>query len=86
MPEFLDSILINLFFNCRKKVVRSVRKLNPLKNTRALLKLNPYAAVLRRKAIIAQLKRKEERAALLRKKLGVSIFISYILDHLHILK
>ncbi|XP_074114832.1 ribosomal protein L4 [Cotesia typhae] len=36
----------------RKKVIRRVKKLNPLKNTRAMLKLNPYAAVTKRVAIL----------------------------------
>ncbi|KAG8034024.1 hypothetical protein G9C98_008505 [Cotesia typhae] len=35
-----------------KKVIRRVKKLNPLKNTRAMLKLNPYAAVTKRVAIL----------------------------------
>jgi len=36
----------------KKGIVRRERKLNPLRNTRAMLRLNPYAAVLRRKAIL----------------------------------
>lgn len=41
----------------QKKVVRRVRRLNPLVNTRALLRLNPYAAVLKRQAILSAQKR-----------------------------
>lgn len=41
----------------KKQIVRSVRKLNPLRNTRAMLRLNPYAAVLKRKAILDARKR-----------------------------
>lgn len=37
-----------------KRVDRAKRKLNPLTNTRALLRLNPYSAVLRRKAFLDQ--------------------------------
>uniref|UniRef100_A0A1B6LV75 Large ribosomal subunit protein uL4 C-terminal domain-containing protein n=3 Tax=Graphocephala atropunctata TaxID=36148 RepID=A0A1B6LV75_9HEMI len=35
-----------------KTVERRVRKLNPLVNSRAMLKLNPFAAVMKRKAIL----------------------------------
>lgn len=37
-----------------RKMPRRKIKPNPLKNIRALLKLNPYAAVERRKAILAE--------------------------------
>ncbi|TMW44472.1 hypothetical protein DOY81_010453, partial [Sarcophaga bullata] len=37
----------------RKKVFRRVRRLNPLTNVRQLIKLNPYAEVLRRRAALA---------------------------------
>ncbi|XP_013117715.1 large ribosomal subunit protein uL4 [Stomoxys calcitrans] len=37
----------------RKKVFRRVRRLNPLSNVRQLIKLNPYAEVLRRRAALA---------------------------------
>lgn len=40
-----------------KKVVRRVRRLNPLSNVRQLIKLNPYAEVLRRRAALAAEKR-----------------------------
>jgi len=36
----------------QSKVVRRKIKYNPLRNTRAMLKLNPYAAVLKRRAIL----------------------------------
>lgn len=61
------------FFN-RKKVIRRVRRLNPLTNARAMLHLNPYAAVLKRQAILATQKRQFERDEALAKKRGVSIF------------
>jgi len=43
-----------------KQVHRRVRRLNPLVNKRALVRLNPYAAVLKRRAILAVEKRKHE--------------------------
>lgn len=61
-----------LFPFSRKKVVRRVRRLNPLKNTRAMLRLNPYAAVLKRQAILSAQKRKLNRDAELAEKRGVS--------------
>lgn len=53
-------------------MVRRVRRLNPLANTRALLKLNPYAAVLKREAILAAKKRQLLRDEALAKRRGVS--------------
>lgn len=44
----------------KKKVFRRVRRLNPLVNKRALVRLNPYAAVLKRRAILSAEKRKHE--------------------------
>lgn len=44
-----------------KQVHRRVRRLNPLVNKRALVRLNPYAAVVKRRAILAVEKRKHER-------------------------
>ncbi|XP_003490589.1 60S ribosomal protein L4 [Bombus impatiens] len=57
----------------RKKVVRSVKKLNPLTNTRAMLRLNPYAAVLKRAAILTAKKRQQERDLALAEKRGVKL-------------
>lgn len=42
----------------KKKVHRRVRRLNPLTNTRQLIKLNPYAAVTKRRALLARLQRR----------------------------
>lgn len=55
----------------KKGVVRAVKKLNPLRNTRAMLRLNPYAAVLKRTAILADKRRKRQRQNLIDKKRGV---------------
>ncbi|XP_017889387.1 60S ribosomal protein L4 [Ceratina calcarata] len=57
----------------KKKVVRSVKKLNPLTNTRAMLRLNPYAAVLKRAAILTARKRQQERDILLAEKRGIKL-------------
>jgi len=57
----------------RKKVVRSVKKLNPLNNTRAMLRLNPYTAVLKRAAILTAKKRQNEKDLLLAEKRGVKL-------------
>lgn len=59
-------------FYCRKNVLRRVRRLNPLTNSRALLRLNPYAAVMKRQAILTNQKRKNERDVLIAQKRGVS--------------
>lgn len=64
-------IFYSVFFFNRKKVVRRVRRLNPLNNTRALLKLNPYAAVLKRQAILTAQRRQLSRDEQLAKKRGV---------------
>ena len=42
----------------KKAVHRAIRRLNPLKNTRQLVKLNPYAEVTRRRALLAKEKKK----------------------------
>ncbi|XP_014236195.1 60S ribosomal protein L4-like [Trichogramma pretiosum] len=41
----------------KRRVIRKVKKLNPLKNTRVMLKLNPYAAVTKRAAILKKSKK-----------------------------
>lgn len=61
-----------LFLFNRKKVIRRVRRKNPLTNTRALLRLNPYAAVLKRHAILSAEKRQNAREEVIAKKRGVS--------------
>lgn len=57
----------------QKKVVRRVRRLNPLRNQKAMLRLNPYAAVLKRNAILTIQKRMKQRAELLAKKRGAKV-------------
>lgn len=55
----------------QKGVKKAVKKLNPLTNTRAMLALNPYAAVTKRKALLLSKIRKRARETLLRKKRGL---------------
>lgn len=82
MPKMVNTDLSRLFKSeeiksvlkaPRKTIVRRVRKLNPLRNTRAMLKLNPFAAVLKRKAILADRKLKLERAIERSKKEGIEL-------------
>ncbi len=57
----------------RKRVIRRVKKLNPLRQTKAMLRLNPYAAVLKRAAILTARKRQNERDLLLAEKRGIKL-------------
>ncbi|XP_044266661.1 60S ribosomal protein L4 [Tribolium madens] len=57
----------------QKKVVRRVRRFNPLANTRAMLRLNPYAAVLKREAILSSQKRQASRDEILAKKRKITL-------------
>jgi len=53
-----------------RKVTKAVAKTNPLKNVRAMLQLNPYAAVLKKNAELVSAKRIREKAAAAAKKAG----------------
>lgn len=55
----------------KKLVVRRVKKLNPLSNTKAMVRLNPYASVLKRAAALAETKRRLARIKLAAKKRGI---------------
>lgn len=55
------------------KQKRSVKKLNPLTNTRAMLRLNPYAAVLKRKAILTSIQSRRKRQELLAERRGITL-------------
>lgn len=57
----------------QKKVVRRVRRLNPLNNAKALLRLNPYAAVLKRQALLSAKKRSLAKEEALAKKRGITL-------------
>jgi len=56
-----------------KTIVRHRRRLNPLVNKRALVKLNPYAEVVKRRAILAQEKRKSLRTVETAKRRGLKL-------------
>lgn len=61
--------ILNVLRKPKKGVRRAVKKLNPLTNTRAMLKLNPFAAILKKEGILlAQKKIRERRAALSEKR------------------
>merc|ERR1711993_34940 len=52
--------------------VRRVLKKNPLTNARVMQRLNPYAAVQKRNAILTEEKRKREKQAILDKRRGIA--------------
>lgn len=56
-----------------KRVVRATRKLNPLTNSRAMLRLNPFAAVLKRKAVLDQQRKNNLRALAVAEKRGIKL-------------
>jgi len=59
LTRLLKSEEIKKVLNAPKKAVhRSVRLLNPLRNTRQMVKLNPYAEVTRRRSLLAKEKKK----------------------------
>lgn len=57
----------------QRRVVRRTQKKNPLKNANAMLRLNPYAAVTRRAAVLLNQKRKLKRQLLIAEKKGVKL-------------
>ncbi|EDW49094.1 GM16362 [Drosophila sechellia] len=61
----------------RKRVFRSVRRLNPLTNVRQLIKLNPYAEVLKRRAALAAEKRTVAKVLAKAKKQNVDLAKSH---------
>jgi len=59
LTRLLKSEEIKKVLNAPKKAVhRSVRRLNPLRNKRQMIKLNPYSEVTRRRALLAKEKKK----------------------------
>merc|ERR1711942_26026 len=58
-----------------KVVKRKITKHNPLKNTRALLQLNPFAAVEKKNATLIQERRIRAKAAILAKKSGAAVAV-----------
>ncbi|KAH8243187.1 hypothetical protein KR032_005236, partial [Drosophila birchii] len=61
----------------RKRVFRSKRRLNPLSNVRQLVKLNPYAEVLKRRAALAAEKRTVAKLLAKAKKQNVELAKSH---------
>lgn len=57
----------------KKTQFRSVRRLNPLVNKRALVKLNPYAAVVKRRAILSAEARKHASNVEDAKRRGITL-------------
>lgn len=57
----------------KKRVFRRVRRLNPLTNTRQMIKLNPYAEVLKRHALLATEKRRIQKVLDNAKKNGTTL-------------
>uniref|UniRef100_A0A023GM69 Putative ribosomal protein n=1 Tax=Amblyomma triste TaxID=251400 RepID=A0A023GM69_AMBTT len=57
----------------QRRVKRRTQKKNPLKNINAMLRLNPYAAVTRRAAILLNQKRKLKKQLLIAEKKGVKL-------------
>lgn len=61
----------------KKRVFKHVRRLNPLKNARQMIKLNPYSEVTRRRAALAKQKRKFEKQIEVAKKKKVQLKSSH---------
>lgn len=74
LQRLLKSEEIRKVLNAPNRAVfRRQRRLNPLVNKRALVKLNPYAEVLKRRAILAQQTRAHERVVAAAKRKGVEL-------------
>merc|ERR1711872_195749 len=56
----------------KKEKVRRALKKNPLKNARVMQRLNPYAAVAKRNAILTEQARVQAKQELIAKKRGLS--------------
>lgn len=74
LQRLLKSEEIRKVLNAPNRAVfRRQRRLNPLVNKRALVRLNPYAEVLKRRAILAQQTRAHERVIASAKRTGVTL-------------
>jgi len=74
LARLLKSDEIQKVLKAPKKLVhRHKRRLNPLKNVRQMIKLNPYAEVTKRRALLAAEKRKMERAVEAAKRRGIEL-------------
>jgi len=79
MPKMANTDLSNLLKSeeirkvlraPNRKVAKAVRKTNPLKNIRAMIKLNPYSAVMKKNAELVAAKNIRAKAAVIAKKSG----------------
>ncbi|GFU45474.1 60S ribosomal protein L4-A [Nephila pilipes] len=57
----------------KSRAQRHIKKKNPLKNIRVMMRLNPYAAVLKRKAYVYTQQRKKAKRIALMKKRGIPV-------------
>jgi large subunit ribosomal protein L4e len=74
LTRLLKSQEIKSVLNAPKKTVfHSKRRLNPLKNVKQMIKLNPYSEVTRRRALLAKEKRKYELQVAAAKKKKVTL-------------
>lgn len=74
LSRLLKSQEIKSVLNAPKKAVfKRVRRLNPLKNARQMVKLNPFAEVTRRRALLAKEKKKYETVIQKAKKKKVEL-------------
>jgi large subunit ribosomal protein L4e len=64
----------------KKKVERRKMKLNPLKNTRVMAKLNPYSVVEKRANLLNEERTATKKEALLAKKRGLPASVSKVLE------
>lgn len=76
LARLLRSEEIQAVIRAPNKVVkRRITKHNPLKNTRALLQLNPFAAVEKKNATLTQEQRIRAKAAIIAKKAGTTVVV-----------
>ncbi|CAL4191123.1 unnamed protein product, partial [Meganyctiphanes norvegica] len=76
LARLLRSEEIQAVIRAPNKVVkRRITKHNPLKNTRALLQLNPFAAVEKKNATLTQEQRIRVKAAIIAKKAGTTVVV-----------
>lgn len=68
-------VLVYTIYFSRRSVPRRTRKLNPLRHIRTMITLNPYAAVLKRRARRSVQKRALVKEAVALKKAGVRSYI-----------
>merc|ERR1712200_87554 len=71
MPKMANTDLSKVLKAPNRKIVKSKKtKANPWKNIRAMLKINPYAAVMKKNAELLAAKNNRAKEALVAKKTG----------------